>query len=177
MLLGEINLSRTSSAGRLFDAVASILNLCQVTCYESQAAMRVEEAAIKADTPGKYPYHVTECRDGGCKWVLDWEPMIVGILADQRRHLCVAQIAAKFHSTLAAAIAEIARRYADETGNNRVLLSGGCFQNRLLLTESIAALKGAGLIPFRHHRIPPNDGGISAGQAAAALARWRAGEE
>jgi hydrogenase maturation protein HypF len=166
------NVSRTSSAGRLFDAVASILNLRQIARFEGQAAMLVEYAATKAATDASYQYRIQIPDDNTRPFVLDWEPLILEILADLKRTIPVAEIAAKFHNTLAAAIANMALRYAEKTGQMRVVLSGGCFQNKLLLEKSILALRDAGLSPFWHQRIPPNDGGICAGQAAVALAQW-----
>jgi hydrogenase maturation protein HypF len=142
---------RTSSAGRLFDAVASLLGLRDRSSFEGQAAMELELAAESDPSDGAYPM---EIRDG----VLDWEPMIRALLEDRR------QAAARFHNTLARAIAAVARG----AGERRVLLTGGCFQNRLLTERAAAALRDAGLEPHWHRRVPPNDGGIAAGQIVAA---------
>jgi hydrogenase maturation protein HypF len=172
ILHGGINVYRTSSAGRLFDVVASILNLRQIARFEGQAAMLVEYAATKTATDAPYGYRIQTAEDAASPRVLDWEPMILEILEDRKQNIPVAEIAAKFHNTLAAAIADMASRHAEETGQTRVVLSGGCFQNKLLLEKSILALRDAGLSPFWHQRIPPNDGGISAGQAAVARAQW-----
>lgn len=173
ILRNNINVSRTSSVGRLFDAVASILNLRQIARFEGQAAMLVEYAAIKSTTIGTFRYRITESDGTSGPLVLDWEPMIAEIVRAQKDGIPVPEIAAKFHNTLAAALAEMALRYEHTTGQRRVVLSGGCFQNTMLLEKSIAALQNAGLNPFWHQRIPPNDGGICAGQVAVALARWQ----
>ena len=99
-------------------------------------------------------------RDNGA-FVLDWGPMVEALFAE-RQH--VRRAAARFHATLAAGIADIARR----VGEPRVVLTGGCFQNRCLTELTLDRLSDAGLEPVWHSRIPPNDGGISVGQVWAA---------
>jgi len=169
----SINVSQTSSAGRLFDAVASILNLRQIAGFEGQAAMLVEYAASESDSLDLYEYRCPESSHASQVYTLDWGPMILGIIADRKQSVSLSEIAAKFHNTLAAAVAAIASCHADATGQDRCVLSGGCFQNRVLLEKSIAALRAAGLTPFWHQRIPPNDGGLCVGQVAVAVARWK----
>jgi hydrogenase maturation protein HypF len=163
--------ARTSSAGRLFDAVASILNLNQISGFEGQAAMLLESAAAHAETSAQYDWAIQTSENG--VWIVDWEPMVRAMLADLDQSTTHSGIAAKVHNTLAAVLTDIALRHAEATGEKRVVLSGGCFQNRVLLEQSITLLHQAGLAPYWHQRIPPNDGGISAGQAAIALARWK----
>lgn len=97
--------------------------------------------------------------------IVDWEPMISGILDDVRRDLPVARISAKFHNTLAEVIVEVAKRFGEE----RVVLTGGCFQNQYLTERTVRRLETEGLRPYWHQRVPPNDGGIALGQVVAAL--------
>jgi hydrogenase maturation protein HypF len=96
---------------------------------------------------------------------LDWSPMVEAILADLKRGLPISQISAKFHNTLAETIVVVAK----QIGQPRVVLSGGCFQNRYLTERSVRRLQEEGFRPYWHQRVPPNDGGISLGQAVAAL--------
>ena len=135
--------------------------------------MLVEYAASASATNDSYDYRITTTHDHGTRFVFDWEPMIQGLLRDREAGVGINEIAAKFHNALVAGLAAIALQDAKETGQDRVVLSGGCFQNRLLLEKCIAALRAAGLSPFWHRNIPPNDGGICVGQAAIALARWQ----
>jgi hydrogenase maturation protein HypF len=151
MLRRGFNSPRTSSAGRLFDAVASITGVRDRCSFEGQAAMELEFAAEAEPCGDAYPLELA----GG---VLDWEPMIRLILKDPSK------AAARFHNTLAAAIVSVAR----EVGEERVVLSGGCFQNRYLTERTVKALDAAGFRPYWHQRIPPNDGGIAVGQIVAA---------
>jgi len=158
LLRSGVNVPRTSSAGRLFDAVASLLGLQQVMAYEGQAAMRLEAmAGNRAAKP--YPF----------EWrgeMLDWQPMVEAIL---RRDEAVEVAAARFHETLVAMMVSAARRF----GIHAVCLSGGCFQNRRLLAGAMRDLREAGFAPFRHREIPPNDAGLSLGQAVVAVEKFR----
>ncbi|MBI2933466.1 MAG: carbamoyltransferase HypF [Planctomycetes bacterium] len=151
MLRRGVNSPWTSSVGRLFDAVASLVGLRDRSAFEGQAAMALEFAAEAEPSDDGYPLPLR----GG---VLDWEPMIRAILTDRSR------AAARFHNTLAEAIVTVAR----EVGEERVVLSGGCFQNRYLTERAVTALRAAGFKPYWHRRIPPNDGGIAIGQIVAA---------
>ena len=169
MLKRTINAPRTSSAGRLFDAVASIVDLCQGAGFEGQAAMKLEFAACDAATEDSYDYDI---RCTTPSYVIDWESMIHGILDDVRESVPVSVIAARFHNTLAEMIVDIAER----VGERKVVLTGGCFQNKYLLERTVRALETTGFEPYRHRLIPPNDGGIALGQIVAASA-CRVGEE
>ena len=95
--------------------------------------------------------------------VVDWAPLIRGILGDMATGRPAWEIAAKFHNTLAVGIVEVARL----VGEARVVLTGGCFQNRRLLEGTVTRLRMAGFSPYWHQRVPPNDGGIALGQAVA----------
>ncbi len=159
MLTKGINAPLTSSAGRLFDAVASILGLRQRVTFEGQAAMELEYA-IQPDVDDLYPFEITN----GSPSIVDWGPMIPEILLDLQKGDPAGIISAKFHNTLTEIIVAIAR----QVGEPRVLLTGGCFQNRFLIERSVRRLSDAGFQPYWHQRVPPNDGGIALGQVVAA---------
>jgi hydrogenase maturation protein HypF len=150
----------TSSAGRLFDAVAALLGIRQRVRFEGQAAMELEFAV----RPGIETHYAFELRSGK-PMVIDWQPMIAQIIEEIARHEDIGVMAAKFHNTLAEMIVSVAR----EVGENRVALTGGCFQNRYLLERSIQRLIETGFRPYWHQRVPTNDGGIALGQAMAAV--------
>jgi hydrogenase maturation protein HypF len=160
MLRKGVNAPRTSSAGRLFDAVASITGIRHETNFEGQAAMELEFALSGVDTRESYPFDALR-RNGVL--VLDWAPLIRSVLADVAGAVAAAVIAARFHNTLAEMIAQAAARI----GEKRVLLTGGCFQNRYLTEAAVARLEEAGCRAYWHQRVPPNDGGIALGQIAA----------
>jgi hydrogenase maturation protein HypF len=157
----EINCPKTSSMGRLFDAVASMIGLCQEIDFEGQGAMLLEFAAEKSDDSSVYPFNVIKKENA---YIIDWEKMIDAIRTEYDKGISRNIIAARFHNTLAEMIVEIARIH----NKKDVVLSGGCFQNRVLTEKAIARLKDAGFVPHRHKLIPPNDGGIALGQIMAA---------
>jgi len=159
MLEKDVRCPRTSSVGRLFDAVASLIGLRDRVSFEGQAAMELEFRAAP-NVAERYEYVV---REGG-PLIVDWAPMIRQILDDVQSHNKVPTIAAKFHNTLAAIVADMARRI----GQPRVVLSGGCFQNRYLTEQTVERLREAGFSAYWHQRVPPNDGGIALGQIMAA---------
>jgi hydrogenase maturation protein HypF len=156
-----LNAPVTSSAGRLFDAVASIIGIHQIAGYEGRAAMELEFAAARVTTDESYPFNVTNI-DG--RFVIDWEPMVRAIIAETTDSTNIEEIAAKFHNTLAEIIVDATRRMNEE----RVVLTGGCFQNKYLTERAIARLENSGFRPHWHQRVPPNDGGIALGQVLAA---------
>jgi hydrogenase maturation protein HypF len=159
MLRRGVHAPLTSSAGRLFDAVASLLDLCQVASFEGEAAMAVECAAGRARASADLPEAIV--REEGGLLLLDWRPMVAGLVEARARGEAREALAAALHEALAASIVEIARRVDRE----RVVLSGGCFQNARLTELTIERLREAGFVAFWHRRIPPNDGGLAAGQA------------
>ena len=163
MIEAGVNTVPTSSCGRLFDAVASIIGLRQQVSFEGQAAIELETTAGDPDaTP--YPFELTE----GQAWEIDFHPTIERIVSSAETP---ATISARFHNTVAAAIAETCRRIGRESGLRRVCLSGGTFQNVRLLTRTVALLRAADFGVYLHANVPPNDGGIALGQAAIAAAR------
>lgn len=146
---------RTTSAGRLFDAVASLCNLRHLVTFEGQAAMELEYALVPNEE--SYPFLV---EDENSPFTVDWIPMILGVIDDLVEGVPVGMISAKFHNALVESIVSVARR----VGQEHVVLSGGCFQNRILTEQAVRALRDAGFRPYWHQRVPPNDGGISLGQ-------------
>ncbi len=160
MLQRDLNSPKTSSAGRLFDVVASLLGIRHQTNFEGQAAMELEFALAGVETRESYAFDIAT-REGVV--LLDWEPLIRSTLEDTERSVPASVISAKFHNTLAEAIV----RTAVEIGENRVALTGGCFQNRYLTESAVARLEQAGIHAYWHQRIPPNDGGIALGQVIA----------
>ena len=121
--------------------------------------MALEFAIGDAATDACYGWTVA----GRDPFVIDWGPMMRELLQDVRRGAALGVMAATFHNTLADIIVEIAGRI----GQERVVLSGGCFQNRYLTERTISRLRGAGFQPYWHRRVPPNDGGIALGQLYA----------
>ena len=172
MLKKGVNSPVTSSAGRLFDAVSALVGCCQRVRFEGQAAMELEFAADKASTNERYPFSFSVGNNEGDHdpaLVIDWEPMIRAILGDIAAGSLRSTIAAKFHNTLAELIVETAAR----VGEQRVVLTGGCFQNRYLCERVISRLEAEGFRPYWHQRVPPNDGGLALGQIFAWLQAHR----
>jgi hydrogenase maturation protein HypF len=154
----------TTSAGRLFDAVAALCGLRTRVNYEGQAAVELEAACDPAER-GAYEI--------GCdaELVLDPRPAIRAVARDVAAGVPVPAVAARFHHGLAEATATGCALAAERHGLDRVVLSGGVFQNRVLVDRTAALLRRAGLRVLLPVRLPPGDGGIAYGQAAAAAAR------
>jgi hydrogenase maturation protein HypF len=161
MLNRGVRSPRTTSAGRLFDAVASILGLRQVCRFEGQAAMELEFLTHEVTTDDAYPFDLVNGENGSS---LDWAPMIRAIVADARAGVATGTVSVKFHNTLV----EMMVRVAKASGEEKVALSGGCFQNRYLTERAVKRLREEGFRPYWHQRVPPDDGGISLGQVVAA---------
>jgi len=153
MMERGLNSPHCSSAGRLFDGVAALLGFLSPVDYEGQAAAELEFKASQCQGVERYPLVFEPS-------IVDWCPMLKGILADLSQQKPAAEIAAKFHQTLAWMIVEMARM----AGIRQVILSGGCFQNRVLLEASILGLTQSGFQPYWNQTVPPNDGGLSVGQ-------------
>jgi len=190
LLHAGFNSPLTSSAGRLFDAVAALLGLCDVASYEAQAAIRLEAVADPSVT-GHYPFDVRitpNChpeQGEGSRLsqqtaeilrvaqndkllVLDFGPTIRALVADRQG---VGVIAARFHNTIVAGIVRACESVRAERGLHRVALSGGVFQNEWILTRTLAGLRTAGFAVFTNTLVPPNDGGLALGQVAVAAAK------
>lgn len=158
----------TSSAGRLFDAVAALLGIRSRTTYEGQAAIELEALARRAaPTRPTADYPLARDASGG-PIVLDPRPLVRAVLDDIRTGIDRATIAAKFHGSLGRATAEMAADLAETAGMSTVALSGGVFQNVVFTGIVAGQLERRGLAVLTHRDIPPNDGGISAGQALVA---------
>ncbi|KAA0222511.1 carbamoyltransferase HypF [candidate division KSB1 bacterium] len=215
MLEKDLNTPVTTSAGRLFDAVAALVGLRQHTAFEGQAAMELEFAIGEACTDEIYSFSIDDLgfrnADFGMRIddlgmrnadfgmrndesetmnvpastsdsrsalrnpqpaipdpqsaiVIDWQPMILGIVEDVKCGQEVGLIAAKFHNTLVEIMIAVARAIREQ----KIVLSGGCFQNKYLAERAVRRLKEAGFKPYWHQRVPPNDGGIALGQVMAA---------
>src|SRR6267143_773920 len=162
-----LNAPLTSSAGRLFDAVASLLGVRDRVAFEAQAAMELEAlAAPQADVT--YPARL---EDTGDALVVRTTDVVRGVVDDLLRQTPTAVIAARFHATLADVIVSVCGRIRERTGVGAVALSGGVFQNARLLEAALDALETAGFEVYSHRDVPANDGGLALGQAAVAARR------
>ncbi|MEQ9145889.1 MAG: carbamoyltransferase HypF [Parvibaculaceae bacterium] len=173
MLEKGLNAPLTSSAGRLFDAVSALAGVRHAISYQGQAAIELEWMARKAITNEIYPFSLPQqiYRTEGPPLVLDWRPMIAALLRDLSEDVSIPTVAAKFHNTLAVMIAAV----VEWQGANRVVLSGGCFQNTYLCERVIDLLASSGVEALLPRRVPPNDGSLSFGQAVWARAMIEGG--
>jgi len=165
MLAHGVNTVETSSCGRLFDAVASLIGLRQETNFEGQAAIELETIAAEG-VEESYPFAL-ESPD------VDFRPAIERMVAEVRAGVQPPVIAARFHNAVAEAIVEVCRRVRTDEKLNRVCLSGGTFQNMKLLARTLAGLRKLEFEVFIHAQVPPNDGGIALGQAVVATETLR----
>ena len=172
------NAPHTTAVGRLFDAVASLLGIRQRTGFEGQAAMALEWLAVDRTDEPPYNFQLrpaessrdqiaAESRVGArdAIWQADWGSMIEALLRDLHAGMAPARMATRFHRGLVELMVVVAAR----AGLERVALSGGCFQNRVLLEGAIERLRAAGHRVYWHQRVPTNDGGLALGQAVAGL--------
>ena len=150
MLEHKLNVVPTTSVGRLFDAVASIVGVARVNRFEGQAAMLLENEIGALRMEQAYPL------SSG-----DWEPLIRAVIADKRSGVSAPLIAARFHNALVNWIVEV----AVQSSLKQIVLSGGVFQNRYLTERAADVLEGRGFTVHTHRQVPPNDGGIALGQA------------
>ncbi|MFD0959026.1 carbamoyltransferase HypF [Paenibacillus chungangensis] len=172
-LTGKLPSPRVSSAGRLFDGVSAILGICMESTYEGEAALQLSELADPfAEQPGDdedrgdvYPFEIVEER-----W--DVTPTIRSLLIDLDNRLPTSLIVLKFHRTVAAMVTEGVRAASNETGIRQVVLSGGVWNNRYLLSDAKRRLLREGFTVYTHRTMPSGDGGISLGQAVCGLWRW-----
>jgi len=165
MIRRRRNTVETSSCGRLFDAVAAIVGLCAKVNFEGQAAIQLETIADDG-TAARYPFDIERSEP----WQIDMRPAIREIVNEVRRGIAAGVASAKFHNTLAAVISEVCLLLRKSDGLNRVCLSGGTFLNLFLLSRSVTSLRRHGFEVFLHSKVPPNDGGLSLGQAVVAAA-------
>ena len=162
-----LNSPLTTSAGRLFDAVAAALGVCRTRTYEGQPAMELEMVADEA-ADGFYPAAVNQAPDA---LVLDTLAVFGGVVTDHLAGVAAAVIAARFHNSLVRLLADACDQIRERTGLNLVALSGGVMQNALLFTRLKQALAGLGFEVLTHTLTPPNDGSIALGQVAVAAAQ------
>jgi hydrogenase maturation protein HypF len=159
-----LNAPPTSSAGRLFDAVASLLGLRDRVDFEAQAAMELEALAAP-DADRVYAVDFDE-QDG--RTIVRTPDIVRGVVEDLLAGVGADRIGSHFHATLAEVIVRTCRRLRDRSGLDRVALSGGVFQNVRLSRLAVEGLGRAGFQVYTHHQVPPNDGGLALGQAAIA---------
>ena len=158
-----INSPMTSSSGRLFDAVSALVGIRKKIYYEGQAAIELEMAA-DGET-GEYEFDLREIEDNTLILI---EPIFRGIVSDLERGVEVESISFKFHNTMAKIILNMCIKLRKTSGLDRVALSGGVFQNSLLLENTYVLLDKNNFKVFTQHRVPPNDGGIALGQVVIA---------
>ncbi|PIR00903.1 MAG: carbamoyltransferase HypF [Nitrospinae bacterium CG11_big_fil_rev_8_21_14_0_20_45_15] len=180
MLDKKLNCPVTSSCGRLFDAVASMTGIRQVNSFEAQAAIELEFFRQGSFSESYYPVDLVKnskplpifknnkiipaCYDLNLKYHLDQTSLVRELLQDIVGKCSLNLILTKFHNALAESIVSVAKQIGEE----RVLLSGGCFQNKFLTERTVQRLLREGFHPYWHQRIPPNDGGLALGQIFAA---------
>ncbi|QDU99164.1 carbamoyltransferase HypF [Lignipirellula cremea] len=168
----------TSSTGRLFDAVAALLGLRNISQYEGQAAMELEWLAGQADADGAYPFQLQwdepSADDTAQRsFTIDTRPLVQALAADLKRPQKPAVMARRFHAAVAAWILAGCEEIRRQSQHQTVVLSGGVFSNRLLTTLATTLLTDAGFRVYRHQRVPPGDGGLCLGQLAIAARRLR----
>ncbi len=163
-----INTPKTSSLGRLFDGIAALIGLRTRVTFEGQAAMELEMIADR-NARGIYAYEWTS----GSRRKISTRPLIQGVIEDLRSGVSSAVISGKFHNTLIRLFTQLCREIRTETGLDRVALSGGSFQNAILLEGLMRSLSDQKFNVFTHTRVPANDGGVALGQAWVAAARTR----
>ena len=155
-----LNSPQTSSMGRLFDAVSALIGLRQEVSYEAQAAIELESQADQDET-GAYQFGLYE-------GLLDPAPVIRSIVSDLSDGVSAQVIAARFHNGVAQAVLEVCNSARAKYGLDRVVLSGGVWQNMLLMRRTVDLLRGDGFETLIHREVPANDGGLALGQAAIA---------
>lgn len=163
-LQAGLNCYKSSSMGRLFDCVSALLGLCSKVTYDAQAAIILEQVADK-QIESCYDFEINEDKD--CL-LIDYHEIIKSILMDMRKGKKVPEIAGKFHNTIVTATADVVVEIDRLHGTKDVVLSGGCFENLLLLVKLVKKLEGKGFKVYFNEKLPCNDGGISFGQLAAA---------
>jgi hydrogenase maturation protein HypF len=173
LIKSGFNSPLTSSMGRLFDAVSALLNICEHSTYEGQAAMELE-MVLEGGTEDFYPllFH----NENGCLTISP-EPLIREICSDIKAAKSIGYISTTFHNSIVGMIIETCSKLRDAFSINRVALSGGCFQNTYLLSRSIEQLIGEGFEVFCHQKVPPNDGGLALGQALIANEKVTTGKD
>jgi len=168
MLEKRLRSPPTSSAGRLFDAVAALAGVRDRVSYEGQAAIELEWLAEKVASDGAYPFDFEPDPASEAPLIVDTRPLIRAVVEDAKKGVGRPVIARRFHTTVVDLIHVVCCRLREASGPGVVVLSGGVFQNALLTSETSARLRDAGFRVYRHRLVPPNDGGLSLGQLAIA---------
>ncbi|MFJ4573806.1 carbamoyltransferase HypF [Streptomyces sp. NPDC088846] len=173
----NLNCVPTSSMGRLFDAVSSLTGICHRAGYEAQAAVELENAALGAagDDCAGYGFALrAPAPDTGGALIADPAPVLSAVVDDVRAHTAPGVVAARFHEAVAALVRSACVLAREQYGLNTVALTGGVFANTRLSSACARTLRRRGFTVLRHHRVPPNDGGLALGQVMVA-ARTRTG--
>jgi len=172
MLSRKINSPLTSSMGRLFDGVASLLDLQHSVNYEGQAAIKLESIADEHET-GHYSFFMNTNGVKSCNVpiIIQWQPVIKKIIEDMHHKTAIPIISARFHNSIVEMVVQVCTMLRNSKGINDIVLSGGIFQNNFLLSRLVKKLKLQGFTVYSHKKVPSNDGGISLGQAVIASER------
>lgn len=166
-----VNSPATTSMGRLFDAAAALLGVCDWNSYHAQAPVELEAIAASAgEERTAYPMAVTASTDGA-GWQLEADALIRGLAEDRMGGVSADRLAARFHESIARGVVDMCERIRDNAGLSTVVLSGGVFANAVLLERMVPLLSEAGFEALRSVRVPSGDGGIALGQAAIASRR------
>lgn len=172
----KINTPLTSSCGRLFDAVAALGGLRHRVGYEGQAAMQLEARLDLSEISLPRQAYQFVLRERENRWEIDWRPLFTQLMEDVNKKADQGIISWKFHNGLVNVLTEVALRLREQNRIQRVVLSGGCFQNRFLTEELIRKLTENNFRVYYHTAVPPNDGGLALGQAYIASYRIKAGK-
>lgn len=172
MIDRQVHSPRTSSCGRLFDAVAALVGIRSTVNYEAQAAIELEMAAHDSTDDGVYPFDLIPDDN---HWQIGTLPLFQWILRDIRNQASIPDISRRFHAGLAALFVELAEKIRDQSHLNRICLSGGCFHNLLLFRLLLDGLRAKSFEVYFHSEVPAGDGGISLGQALVAAHRLQSG--
>jgi hydrogenase maturation protein HypF len=177
MMARHLNSPATSSLGRLFDAISALLGVRGEVVYEGQAAIELEALAQSSrgrsrenDDLSAYPFSITE-QGERLPALLDVKPLVRAIADDIRQGVETSEIAMRFHCSIAELLATACLAARERTGLDTVALSGGVFQNRVLLEQLMKRLEAMAFRVYTNRRVPPNDGGLALGQLAVAAAR------
>lgn len=171
MWTNNINVTRASSMGRLFDGVAALCGVCAFAEYEAQGPIELE-GLLERDLSLAAPYEFDLAAAApGAAIELDYRPAIRQVVADLATGVPAATVSRRFHSGIVSAVVALCKRLRAIHGLDTVVLSGGVFLNEFLLVNCLVQLQLAGFMPYCHRQVPTNDGGISFGQAIVANAQ------
>ena len=171
MIDKNVNCPLCSSMGRFFDGISSLLGICDISTYEGQAAVELQTAAEKEcqSIPPRQSYEYKIIEQNGT-WIVEPFLIVRDVVRDLQKKISKEVIAAKFHRVIAVIVLDVCGRAKNRFGINDVVLSGGVFQNKLLTEITSGILRENDFSVYTNHEVPPNDGGISLGQAAIGIA-------